>query len=61
MRLAWVCNWCYLARFAAAKLAGAELNGGTTTKDSGGGEDGDGKETVEFYCAAWGIPSLYPG
>jgi hypothetical protein len=36
MRLAWVCNWCYLARFAAAKLGGAELNGDATLRGAGG-------------------------
>jgi hypothetical protein len=45
----------------AAKLAVAELNGDTTAKDPGGGEDGEGEETVEFYCAGWRIPSLYSG
>src|ERR1700683_2920119 len=59
-------------RVRGGQISFRELNGGkrmrrTTaaeergTRLNGLGEDGDGEETVEFYCAPWGLPSLYFG
>src|SRR5579863_7353209 len=39
MRLAWVCNWCYLARFAAAKIGWRELNSGRRVRRTSAAEE----------------------
>ncbi len=69
IRLAWVCVWCYLARFAGGQIGWrgvrAEFSGDRRAQDgaanAGGGEDGEGREKVEFDGAGGRISSLYSG